>query len=84
MFLTGEFKSCAIKSDIRETQVYERMRNECTLEPLNETTNDTLSITVFPIQAGGGGISPSLIIETKLNLVTFPNVAVIKKQVVLC
>ena len=50
MLLTGEFKSCAIKSDIRAIQEYERMRNECTLEPLcftNETPNDTLSITVL-------------------------------------
>ena len=50
MFLTGEFKSSAIKSDIRATQEYERMRNECTLEPLrfaNEPSDDTLSITLL-------------------------------------
>ena len=34
LFLTGEFRSMAIKSDPRATQEYERMRRECPIKPL--------------------------------------------------
>ena len=53
MFLTGEFKSVAIKSDIRAKQEYDRMRKECPIPPIYiaSTTKDTLTITLLNIRS---------------------------------
>ena len=49
LFLTGEYKSSAIKADQRALQEYERMRAECKLESLNnaDISDDTLVITLL-------------------------------------
>ena len=49
MFLTGEFKSTAIKSDPRTVHEYERIRKECPIEPLHKAdlASGTLTITLL-------------------------------------
>ena len=50
LFLTGGFRSMAIKSDPRATQEYERMRRECPIKPLYSTdiiSGDSLTITLL-------------------------------------
>ena len=49
LYLTSKYKSSAIKADQRALQEYERMRTECTLEPLHnvKTMDGTLVITLL-------------------------------------
>ena len=49
LFLTGQYKSSAIKADPRALQEYDRMRKECVLEPLHkdDASNDALTITLL-------------------------------------
>ena len=50
MFLTGEFKSAAIKSDIRALQEYERMRKESPIDSIhndNVLSSDSLTFTLL-------------------------------------
>ena len=46
LFLTGEYKSSAIKADQKALNEYERMRRECAIKPLHSDViilNDTLT-----------------------------------------
>ena len=49
LFLTGQYKSSAIKPDPRALQEYDRMRKECVLEPLHkdDASNDALTMTLL-------------------------------------
>ena len=50
LFLTGEYKSSAIKADTRASQEYERMRRECEIEPLynaDSISEATLTVTLL-------------------------------------
>ena len=46
LFLTGEFKSSAIKSDPRAFQEYERMKKECPVEPLSAAVVSSSNLTI--------------------------------------
>ena len=50
LYLTGEFKRTAIKSDPRALQEYERMRTECLIQPFDIPdflSNNTITITLL-------------------------------------